>query len=234
MIETVAIIPARGGSQRIPKKNIRDFCGRPIIAWSIETAKNSQLFDRILVSTDDPQIAEVAQRYGAEVPFIRPASLSGNIIGVLPVVQHAVQYLIESGFEISMACMIYATAPFLRVRDLMRGRKVLLENDCDYVLSVTEFPYPIQRALKFTENGRLAMIQPEHILTRSQNLELTFHDAGQFCWGASQAWLAALPILNETTSPVVLPRYLVQDIDTEEDWERATWMFKTLKREKVI
>ena len=234
MTETVAIIPARGGSQRIPKKNIRDFCGRPIIAWSIETAKNSQLFDRILVSTDDPQIAEVAQSYGAEVPFARPASLSGNIIGVLPVVQHAVKHLIESGFEISTACMIYATAPFLRVDDLIRGRKVLLENECDYVLSVTDFPYPIQRALKSTENGRLAMIQQEHTLTRSQDLEHVFHDAGQFCWGASQAWLAALLNFYETASPVIIPRYLVQDIDTEEDWERATWMFKTLKRENVF
>ena len=234
MKKTVAIIPARGGSQRIPKKNVRDFCGKPIIAWSIETAKKSQLFDRILVSTDDPRIAEIAQQFGADVPFTRPARLADNIIGVLPVVQHAVQHLIDSGGLFSSACLIYATAPFLRARDLKRGRNLLLDNECDYVLSVTEFPYPIQRALKTDENGHLVMIQSEHLYTRSQDLEQAFHDAGQFCWGTTQAWHTASPILNENTLPVTLPQYLVQDIDTEEDWERATWMFKSLKEANVI
>lgn len=225
----VAVIPARGGSKRIPRKNIRNFCGKPMLAWSIDAALKSGCVDRVVVSTDDPEIASVAQEHGADVPFMRPANLADDYAGTTVVVQHAVQWLISQGVDVSEACCLYATAPFVTAEDLRRGFDLLVQSGASYAFSVTTYSFPIQRALKLTEAGRIAMFHPEHADTRSQDLEEAYHDAGQFYWGTRQAWLDAAAIYANHSVPVMLPRYRVQDIDTQEDWERAVWMFEAMR-----
>lgn len=225
----VAIIPARVGSKRIPRKNIRDFCGKPIIAWSIEAAHNSDCFDAVIVSTDDEGIAEVAREWGAAVPFMRPAALSDDQTGTIPVVRHAIEWYAEQGQAPELACCIYATAPFVTPADIQLGLEVLSNSDSDYAFSVTSYAFPIQRAIRITDTGNVEMFDPEHFNSRSQDLEEAYHDAGQFYWGRSAAWLAEKPIFTHKTSPVLLPRHRVQDIDTQEDWTRAELMFKTLQ-----
>lgn len=225
----LAVIPARGGSKRIPRKNIKLFGGLPMVAWSIRAAIESQCFDRIIVSTDDDEIARVAQTYGAEAPFIRPKELSDDYVGTIPVVAHAVDWQCAQGTTISEVCCIYATAPFIRAADLQRGLKLLERAATDYAFSVTSYPFPIQRAIRITPEQHIEMFQPECFHTRSQDLEEAWHDAGQFYWGKAQAWLAHKPIFSRNASPVVLPRYRVQDIDTLEDWKRAELMLNVLK-----
>ena len=229
MSETIALIPARGGSERIPRKNIRIFWGRPIISWSIDLAKQSKLFDHVVVSTDDQEIAKTAREEGAKVPFIRPPDLSGNKIGVMPVVKHAILQLQRSGIMVSNLCLIYATAPLLKVDALRKGWQVLQAEKSDYAVAVTTYAFPIQRAVMRTANGRLTMFQPEQFCTRSQDLEPAYHDAAQFCWGTAEAWLAEKPVYGPNTVPVIIPRYLVQDIDTEEDWRSAELKFKVMQ-----
>lgn len=223
----VAIIPARGGSKRIPRKNIKLFGGQPMLAWSIDAAQQSGCFDRILVSTDDPEIADIAKTHGAEVPFVRPLELSDDHTGTIPVIAHAISWQNTHGKqEVSQACCIYATAPFVRAQDLKRGLDVLESSGADYAFSVTSYAFPIQRALRITPEQRVSMLQPEHFNTRSQDLEEAFHDAGQFYWGRADAWLQNKVIFGDTSTPVKIPRHLVQDIDTNEDWVRAEWLFK--------
>lgn len=224
----LAVIPARGGSKRIPRKNIKPFCSKPIIGWTIEAAQESGCFDRIIVSTDDAEIAEIARRYGAEAPFMRPAMLSDDYTGTIPVVAHAVNWQMQHGEAPTFVCCIYATAPFVRPKDLRHGLDLLERSTCDYALSVTSYPFPIQRAIRITAANRVEMFHPEHFNTRSQDLEEAYHDAGQFYWGRTTAWLAGRAIFSPDATPVVLPRHRVQDIDTPEDWERAEWMFKAL------
>ncbi|MFZ4168778.1 pseudaminic acid cytidylyltransferase [Enterobacter ludwigii] len=225
----VAIIPARGGSKRIPRKNIKEFCGKPMIAWSIEAAQKSGVFDRIIVSTDDEEISEVAHEYGAEVPFIRPEELSNDFAGTIPVIRHATDWLISSGCEVDFVCCIYATAPFIRAEDIVRGLATLGEQQGDYAFTVTRFPYPIQRALKVSNEQRISMFSPEMFNVRSQDLEESWHDAGQFYWGTSLAWLNEKPIFSADSYSIELPRERVQDIDTPEDWRVAEWLFKTME-----
>lgn len=229
---TVAIIPARGGSKRIPRKNIKEFCGKPMIAWSIEAALESECFDRVVVSTDDPEIAEVVTQFGAEAPFMRPARLSDDYTGTIPVIRHAVEWLSENGSPVSEACCLYATAPFVSVEDLKRGQRMLRSEACSYVFSVTSYAFPIQRAIRITSKGRVAMFHPEHFSTRSQDLEEAWHDAGQFYWGNAEAWLTSSAIFTEAAIPIKLPRHRVQDIDTPEDWARAEWMFRVISESK--
>lgn len=224
----LAVIPARGGSKRIPHKNIKDFCGKPIIAWSIEAALGSGCFDKVIVSTDDKKIAEVARKYGAEVPFYRPPELSNDYIGTIPVVHHAIDWYLEHGVEFEQVCCIYATAPFVTSLDLREGLTLLQSNACDYVFSVTSFPFPIQRAIKINDNNRIEMFQPEHFNTRSQDLEEAYHDAGQFYWGYAKAWRDEKIVFSERAIPYLLPRYRVQDIDTLEDWLQAERLFAAL------
>jgi pseudaminic acid cytidylyltransferase len=224
----VAIIPARGGSKRIPRKNIKVFCGKPMIAWSIEAARQSGCFDRIIVSTDDSEIAETARHYGAEVPFMRPARLSDDHTGTLAVIRHALEWLGEYGQAPEKVCCLYATAPFVCRSDIQRGLGILDETGCDYAFSVTSYPFPIQRAIRINQEGRVEMMHPEQFNTRSQDLEETFHDAGQFYWGKAQAWLAGKVIFGPDSSPVLLPSHRVQDIDTMEDWLRAELMHAAL------
>lgn len=224
----LAVIPARGGSKRIPRKNIKTFGGKPMIAWSIEAALQSACFDRIIVSTDDAEIAAVARQYGAEVPFMRPPELSDDYTGTIPVIAHAVQWQASHGPAADEVCCIYATAPFLLPEDLQRGLNVLRESGAAYAFSVTSFAFPIQRAIRITEANRVEMFSPEHFNTRSQDLEEAWHDAGQFYWGTAQAWTSAKPLFSSDSSPVVQPRHRVQDIDTPEDWNRAELMFAAL------
>ena len=225
----IAVIPARGGSKRIPRKNIKEFCGKPMIAWSIEVAQKSNCFERIIVSTDDDEIATVALGCGAEVPFSRPEALSDDYVGTTAVVSHAVKWLIEHGEQLENVCCLYATAPFVRSTDLQRGLEILQEQECDYVFSVTSFAFPIQRAIRITQEQRVEMFQPEHFMTRSQDLEEAYHDAGQFYWGTTQAWLDEKPLFSNQSAPVFLPRHRVQDIDTQEDWLCAEWLFRSLQ-----
>ncbi len=225
----LAVIPARGGSKRIPRKNVREFCGRPILAWSVEAALESGCFERVVVSTDDEEVARVAREHGAEVPFLRPAALSDDHTGTGPVVAHAADACGLSDED--LACCVYATAPFVTAADLRRGLEVLEASGAEFALSVTSFPFPIQRAVRIVEGGRLEMFQPEHFLTRSQDLEEAWHDAGQFYWGRARAWRAGTPLFSRDAAPVPLPRHRVQDIDTEEDWTRAELLFRALGRE---
>lgn len=229
----LAVIPARGGSKRIPRKNIKPFCGVPMIAWSIKAAIGSLCFDRIIVSTDDDEIAEVAKTHGAEVPFMRPADLSDDHTGTLPVIAHAIQWQNAHGAQVSDVCCIYATAPFVQQSDLQRGLEVLQNTGAEYAFSVTSYAFPIQRAIRITLEQRVEMFQPEHFGTRSQDLEEAWHDAGQFYWGKADAWLGRKPIFSLDAAPVHLPRHRVQDIDTPEDWVRAEWMFKARQQALV-
>jgi len=204
-----------------------------MLAWSIEAAVQSKCFDRVIVSTDDTEIARVAEAYGAEVPFIRPAELSDDYTGTIPVVAHAAQWQNEHGAQCGQVCCIYATAPFVRFVDLLDGLEELTRTGADYAFTVTSYAFPIQRALRMTKEGRVQMFQPEHFHTRSQDLEETWHDAGQFYWGKAEAWLTLKPIFSAGAAPIFLPRYRVQDIDTQEDWERAEWLHKALTESKA-
>jgi len=224
----IAIIPARGSSKRIPRKNIKEFCGKPMIAWSIEAAKASGLFDNIIVSTDDIEIAEVAKKFGAAVPFMRPVELSDDYVGTGAVIKHAVGWAIDNLGEVDFVCTIYATAPFIQPSDLIKGLAMLMDTDSQLAFTATTFPFPIQRAIKITGTGNVAMFQPEHYKTRSQDLEPAYHDAGQFYWARTEAVIKEVSAFSNVAIPIILPRHQVQDIDTIEDWQRAELMFKAL------
>jgi N-acylneuraminate cytidylyltransferase len=225
----VAVIPARGGSKRIPRKNMKEFCGKPMMAWSIGATLKSGLFDRVIVSTDDQEIAAIAESLGAEVPFMRPKELSDDHAGTSAVIAHAIDWLRQQGMNPDPVCCIYATAPFISSDDLHRGFKLLQESGADFAFSVTSYAFPIQRAIRLTSGGRMEMFQPEHFTTRSQDLEEAYHDAGQFYWGKADAWCSGKPIFGQNSTPVVIQRSRVQDIDTPEDWQRAELMFRAVK-----
>lgn len=225
----IAIIPARGGSKRIPRKNVKPFHGKPMLAYSIAAAQASGLFDRVVVSTDDAEIMTLARELGAEVPFVRPAELADDHTTTIAVIQHAIQALQGAGEPVSMACCIYATAPFVQPRYLREGFDLLSQRaDKAYAFSVTSFPFPVQRAIRLNEEGCVDALYPQYRNTRSQDLEEAFHDAGQFYWGRAEAWLRGEVIFSPASLPVVLPRYLVQDIDTPEDWRRAEYLYGAL------
>lgn len=224
----IAIIPARGGSKRIPGKNIKLFYDKPIISWSIKAAINSGVFDKVIVSTDDKKIAEIAIESGAEVPFTRPAEISDDFTGTNEVIKHAIQHFNNKGENIDYVCCIYATAPFIQSNDIKAGFDKFIENNAEYVFTVTSFPFPIQRAVRINTSGLVEPIWPENEKLRSQDLEEAFHDAGQFYWGSADSFLLDKNIFSSKSFPVLLPRYFVQDIDTLEDWKRAEMMFKVL------
>ena len=225
-MNTVAIIPARGGSKRIPRKNIKDFGGRPMIAWTIAAARASGVFDTILVSTDDDEIAAIAEATGAEAPFRRPAALANDHTPTLPVIRHAIEWLERERGPVSLACCLYATAPFLQPEFILRGRDELLAHPgTEFAFSVTSYAFPIFRSLKITAEGTVGMFRPENELRRSQDLPEAVHDAGQFYWGRRDAFMTRTGIFSAVSRPVVLPRHLVQDIDTPEDWLVAERLF---------
>jgi N-acylneuraminate cytidylyltransferase len=199
-----------------------------MIAWSIEAARSSGLFDRIIVSTDDTEIAEVAKQWGAEIPFMRPESLSNDHAGTTPVIAHATQFVLDQGMAVTAVCCIYATAPFVQVDDIKRGWEALASGDWDYAFTVTDYPAPIFRAFKQTIEGGLEMFYPKYFETRSQDLPVALHDAGQFYWGRPQAWLGGNRIFDRRSKPVIIPSWRVQDIDNWDDWKRAEIIFKQL------
>jgi len=228
-MQTIAIIPARGGSKRIPRKNIRPFCGKAMIARSIEAALESGVFDAVVVSTDDEEIAAVAESCGAQAPFRRPPELSNDHAATLPVIAHAIRWWEENRAPVEFACCIYATAPFLRPEFLHEGFRILKEKlDAEFALSVTSYAFPIFRAIQIAESGRVEMFWPENDIKRSQDLPEALHDAGQFYWARKNAFLKRQGFFTARSYPVVLPRHLVQDIDTPEDWERAEKMFQSI------
>lgn len=231
-MKCVAIIPARGGSKRIPRKNIKSFLGKPMIAYSIETAKASGLFDRIIVSTDDEEVASVARQYGAEIPFIRPRELSDDFTGTAAVVNHCIEWLKESGSTFDFVCCIYATAPFVQSKYLKQGIDALVSSDHEYSFSITSFPFPIQRAVQIID-GLIYSVSVEDMQKRSQDLTETYHDAGQFYWYKMKD-SKGVPSSPECAIPVILPRYFVQDIDTEEDWDRAEAMYEVLVNKGLL
>ena len=218
----LAVIPARGGSKRIPRKNIKEFHGKPMIAWSIQAALNSGCIDEVWVSTDDEEIAAIAQTYGAKVPFIRPAHLSDDFATTADVMQHAVQECqIQYQQLPDYVCCLYATAPFVQQQDLLQGFELIQSKDLDYVFSATNYSFPIQRAIKIDSDGKVNMFSPEFFNTRSQDLEEAWHEAGQFYWGTAQAWLQKHTVFSPNSNIISLPSYRVQDIDTLSDWHRA-------------
>ena len=222
-MSNVAIIPARGGSKRIPRKNLLPFAGVPMIVRSIRTALDSGLFEQVVVSTDDAEIADIAKAHGAQVPFMRPAD---DYAGTAAVIVHALQHLPSFDF----ACCIYATAPLLQVRYLRQGLELLERHPHrSFAFSVCDFAFPVQRALTVDGNGALTALYPEFRNTRSQDLPEAFQDAGQFYWGRSEAWMRGDVLYSPASLPVILPRYLVQDIDTPEDWKRAEYLYAALK-----
>jgi N-acylneuraminate cytidylyltransferase len=216
---SICVIPARGGSKRIPRKNIRDFCGRPMIAWPIQAAIDSSCFDRIVVSTDDDEIAEVAEGCGAEAPFRRGVELADDHATTVPVIADAITRLNIA--TQTPVCCLYATSPFVTSADLRAGLARLEETGAPFVLSVTTYAFPIQRALRRTASGKVEMFSPAHMQTRSQDLEEAWHDAGQFYWGHAESWTSGRGIFEAGAQGLALPRHRVQDIDTEEDWQWA-------------
>jgi pseudaminic acid cytidylyltransferase len=234
-MSAVAIIPARGGSKRIPEKNIRVFAGKPIISYSIEAAKTSALFDRIIVSTDSDNIARIAVSHGAETPFRRPTDLSDDFTPTAPVILHALEWLAQNGAMPTYFCCLYATAPFLTAHYLKQGLRILKEFNCTVCFAVTSFPFPIERALKIDKSGEIRMVWPEHENARSNDLPERYHDAGQFYWGDTVKFLKEKRLYASHCRPVVLPRHLVVDIDTPEDWRLAEMMYhayKTLRKDR--
>jgi len=224
----LCIIPARGGSKRIPGKNIKEFNGKPIIAYSIEAALKCGCFDDIIVSTDSNEIAELSRSYGAEVPFLRPVELSDDFTGTMDVIKHAVQWFQLNRTEPDYVCCLYATAPFIKAQFLDDAFQLMIREGSDYCFSVTSFPFPIQRAVTVTQNNRVKMLWPEHFHSRSQDLDECYHDAGQFYWGTSRDFIHDKQLFSDAATPYILPRYLVQDIDTAEDWLRAELMHQAL------
>ena len=225
-MNSVAIIPARGGSKRIPRKNLLAFDGVPMIVRSIRTALDSGLFEQVVVSTDDAEIAELALAHGAQVPFLRPAELADDFTGTAAVIVHALQQLPAFDY----ACCVYATAPLLQARFLREGFELLQQHpQKSFAFSVCSFGFPVQRALTLDGQGALTALYPEFRNTRSQDLPEAFQDAGQFYWGHSEAWLRGEVLYSSASLPVILPRHLVQDIDTLQDWKRAEYLYAALK-----
>lgn len=225
-MNSVAIIPARGGSKRIPRKNLLAFDGVPMIVRSIRTALDSGLFEQVVVSTDDAEIAELALAHGAQVPFLRPAELADDFTGTAAVIVHALQQLPAFDY----ACCVYATAPLLQSRFLREGFELLQQYpQKSFAFSVCSFGFPVQRALTVDGQGALTALYPEFRQTRSQDLPEAFQDAGQFYWGRSEAWLRGEVLYSSASLPVILPRHLVQDIDTLQDWKRAEYLYAALK-----
>ncbi|MDX1903381.1 MAG: pseudaminic acid cytidylyltransferase [Thermonemataceae bacterium] len=228
-MKTIAIIPARGGSKRIPRKNIKDFLGKPIIAYSIETALESGLFSEVMVSTEDEEIAEVAKKYGAKVPFLRSADNADDFTGTVDVLVEVLEQYKKIGFVFEKSCCVYPTAPFVSVRRLEEAKELLEKKNYDCVFPMVRFSYPIQRALKMDKAGKIAMFEPENLNKRSQDLESAYHDAGQFYFFNVQSILQKQQLWTNNTGAIILPETEVQDIDNQEDWEIAQIKYQWLQ-----
>jgi pseudaminic acid cytidylyltransferase len=223
----IAIIPARGGSKRIPRKNIKMFSGKPMIAWAISAAKESGLFDHIIVSTDDDEITNIAMEWGAETPFKRPENLADDLTPTVPVIAHAVKSCIEFGWEVDYACCIYPCAPFLLKNNLVDAFNLIREQNAEFVYPVTEYAHPIQRAMRHLPSGEMQFFSPQFELTRTQDLEEAYHDAGQFYWGTASSWLEHKKMHTDGLG-MRIPNWRIVDIDSPDDWVRAELIFKSL------
>ncbi len=200
-----------------------------MIAHAIGTTLISSIFDHVIVSTDDEEIAEVARRFGASTPFRRPSELANDTIGTVDVVAHGVAWMHQQNWKLETVCCVYATAPFIEVDDLRLGANKAATGVWDYVFAATEFSAPIFRAFEQLPEGGVQMFHPEHFGTRSQDLPVALHDAGQFCFGKPEAWLERRAVFQPQASPIVIPRWRVQDIDTEDDWKRAELLHEILE-----
>ncbi|MCE9925864.1 pseudaminic acid cytidylyltransferase [Aeromonas media] len=229
----IAIIPARGGSKRIPRKNIRPFCGKPMLAYAIQAAQKSGCFSKVVVSTDDDEIAEVARQLGAEAPFLRPANLADDYTGTTPVVIDTIQRLDQIGIKAEHYCCIYATVPLIQADDLKGAYQRLIASQAPFVYTVAEFGFPIQRAVRMDKQGRVTPFWPEQMAKRSQDLEPAYQDAGQFYWGTRAAWLDGISPVGGEGIGHILPRHRVVDIDTPEDWHLAELLYQVLAQDGV-
>ena len=227
----IAISPARGGSKRIPRKNIREFAGKPMIAHAIQAAQKCGLFDHVVVSTDDDEIAQVARRFGAEIPFMRPAALADDYAGTMPVIAHAIEACRAVGWAAERVCCIYPAVPLIQTQDLHEALALLEQDKADYAFTVTAFPSAIQRALRRLPDCRMQPFHPEYTNTRTQDLESAYYDAGQFYWGTAEAWLGGVSP-HQAGKGLVIPEWRVVDIDTTDDWARAEIIYQLLHQEK--
>lgn len=228
--KTLAIIPARSGSKRIPKKNIKEFCGKPMISWPLSFLKNGSIADEIIVSTDSKEIAQIAERFGATVPFIRPRELADDFTGTAAVVKHAVEWYLKHVGSIGYVLTVYPTAVFLSQKDLENAFNLLQSSGCEIVFSGSEYPFPIQRAVYLDEQQRVSMFQPEHYSSRSQDLVKAYHDAGQFYFSKLSAVQNDISAFSDVSRMLVLPRYRVVDIDTLEDFKVAERLFRIMDK----
>ena len=228
----VAIIPARGGSKRIEKKNIKFFCGKPIISRSIEIAHKTKLFDKIIVSTENKEIASIARRYNAETPYIRPFKLAGDRIGTAMVVSHAIRWLNNQGEYPHAVCCIYPTAVFAKPADIIKAYKKMINGNWNYVFSATTFQSTVIRSFTKLQNHGVKMLFPSKYNSRTQDLKKTYHDAGQFYWGRPEAWLKLKPVFNQLSTIINISRWRAHDIDTLEDWKQAEIIYKSLMKKK--
>ncbi len=221
----IAVIPARGGSKRIPRKNIRNFCGKPIIAYAIDVAQKSKLFDKVIVSTDDVEIANVATRYGADVPFMRSKNLADDQAATVPVVADAIEKIEREGKKVDVVCCIYPCTPLLTEEYISEGLELLNQSKAQYCFPISQHPFQIQRALRLQSNGRVTPIFAENELQRTQDIDFTYQDAGQFYWGKRDAWLSN-PRIHSSGVALVLPQSCAVDIDTLDDWFYAEYLYK--------
>lgn len=222
----LCVIPARGGSKRIPRKNIRPFCGKPMLMYAVEKAQESGLFDAIWLSSDDEEILGLGKQHGVTL-LERPAALADDHTPTVPVIAHAIEAFNLQGAEAEYVCCIYPAVPFLQIGDLHAGLELLERHRADYVFPVTPFPAAIQRALRLDEDGRVSPFHPQYVQARTQDLEAAYHDAGQFYWGRAEAWLEGKQI-HAYGYGLVIPNWRVVDIDTPEDWQRAELIYRAL------
>jgi pseudaminic acid cytidylyltransferase len=225
----VAIIPARGGSKRIPRKNILEFSGKPMIAYAIGAARQSGLFEHVVVSTDDAEIARIARVWGAEIPFMRPVELADDHTPTVPVIAHAIAACQTLGWNIEHACCIYPGVPFIQNTDINAALDLLQTSRAAYSFPITEFPSAIQRALRRMPDAKMQPFYPEYELARTQDLEPAYHDVGQFYWGKADAWLTNNKIHSSGVG-LPIPNWRVVDIDTPDDWARAEILYSMFNK----
>lgn len=233
MTNNLCVIPARGGSKRIPRKNIKNFFGKPMLAYPIQAALASGLFSKVIVSTDDEEIAEVALKYGADVPFMRPAELADDFATTAPVIKHAVNFLQEQGESYANLSFIYPCTPLITAQVLQTAYAAWQASRAEACMAVCEFPAAPQRGLIVTANNRLESLYPEYRATRTQDLPAVYYDAGQFYFANTQAYLQGLGMHSNRTFPFILPRHLAQDIDTPEDWQQAELLYQLLQQASI-
>lgn len=225
---SICIITARGGSKRIPRKNIKEFCGKPIIAYSIEAALKSGCFDEVMCSTDDEEIAEAAKRYGASVPFMRSAATANDFATTADVLNEVVAGYQKRGKSFDYFCCLYPTAPFVSAERIRKGLEMMVAAKANGAMPVVQYSYPIQRALKISDNA-ISMREPEHLCSRSQDLEPMYHDAGQYYWYRTEAFKSNPNIMAISPLAIITPEEEVQDIDTPDDWKMAEMKYRLMQ-----